>query len=89
MLFLLLICLLSIYLFIYFCLFRAAPAAYEVPRLGVQSELQPPAFATAMKDPSQDCRLYHNSWKLNPWILNPLSKARDRTRVLMDASQVH
>ena len=25
----------------------------------------------------------------DPWILNPLSKARDRTQHLMDPSQVH
>ena len=35
------------YLFIYFCLFRAAPVAYGVPRLGVESERQLPAYTTA------------------------------------------
>ena len=44
----------------------------EVPRLGVESELQPPAYttATAMLDPSCICDLHRR-------ILNPLSKARD------------
>ena len=61
----------------------------EVPRLGVQSELQPPAYttATAMQDLSRICNLLHGSRQRH--ILNPLSKARDRTHVLIDASLVH
>ena len=31
------------------------------------------------------CDLHHSSWQC--WILNPLSEARDQTRVLMDTSQ--
>ena len=60
----------------------------EGPRLGVQSEPWPLAYttATAMWDLSHVCDLHHSSWQL--WILNPLSEARDQTRVLMDASQV-
>ena len=37
-------------------------------------------------DPSRVCDLYHSSKQR--WILNPLSEARDRTCVLMDASQI-
>ena len=61
----------------------------EVPRLGVQSELQLPAYTTApaMPDPRGVCDLDHSSWQ--PRILNPLSEARTRTWVLMDASQIH
>ena len=60
------VCLLS------FCLFRA-----EVPRLGVQLELELPAYATAtaMRDPSHIHNLHHSSWQCK--ILNPLSEARD------------
>ena len=49
----------------------------EVPRLGVKSELQLPAYAaaTAMYDLNGFCDLHHNSQKCR--ILNPLSKARD------------
>ena len=56
-------------------LFRATPAAYEVPRLRVKSELQLPAYtrATAMQDPSCFCDLHHSSQQ--SWILNPLSEA--------------
>ena len=41
----------------------AAPTAMEVPRLGVESELQPPAYAraTATRDPSRVCNLHHSS----------------------------
>ena len=51
----------------------------EVPRLGVQLELQLPAntTATAMQDLSRVCDLHHSSWQFQ--ILNPLSEARDQT----------
>ena len=60
----------------------------EVPRLGGQSELQLPAYdtATAVWDLSRICNLYHSSWQRR--ILNRLSEARDRTRILMDTSWV-
>jgi len=43
--------------------------------------------AIAVPDPSCVCNLHHSSKQCQ--ILNPLSKARDRTRVLMDTSQIH
>ena len=52
----------------------------EVPRLGVELELQLPAYTTvtAMLDLSCVCNLHHhldhNSWQC--WILNPLSEPR-------------
>ena len=62
----------------------------EIPRLGVESELQLPAS------------LYHShnnvgsepSLRTEPQlrkhrILNPLTKARDQTCTLMDSSQIH
>ena len=49
----------------------------EVPRLGVESELQLLAYsiATAMPDPSQVSDPGHSSWQHR--ILNPLNKASD------------
>ena len=41
----------------------------------------------ATGDPSHICDLCHSSQQHR--ILNPLSKARDRTRILMDVSGVH
>ena len=60
----------------------------EVPRLGVESELQLPPYTTAPAtwDPSHVCDLYHRSRQR--WILNPRREARDRTCVLMDTSRV-
>ena len=60
----------------------------EVPRLGVESELQLLAYttATAMQDLSYICDLYCSSWQW--WFLYPLSKARDRTHILIAKSQV-
>ena len=58
------------------------------PRLGVKSELQLLAYATptATPDPSHICDLHHSSEQ--HWILNPLSKAWDRTCILLDISCV-
>ena len=49
----------------------------EVPRLGVELELQPLAYprATATRDPSRICNLHHSLWQCQ--ILNPLNEARD------------
>ena len=49
----------------------------EVPQLGVESELQLLAYATASApwDPSHIFDLHHSSWQCQ--ILNPLSEARD------------
>ena len=60
----------------------------EVPRAGVQLELLPPAYttATATQNLSYVCDLHHSSRQ--HWILNPLSKAGDRTHILMNASWV-
>ena len=60
----------------------------EVPRLGVELELQLQAYAiaTTMPDASRVCNLYHS--KHQSWILNPLREARDQTHNLMDTSRV-
>ena len=74
-------------LFIYlFCLFRATPAACG----GSQVRGRTGATATtATATPDLSCvyDLHHSSWQHR--ILNPLSKARDQTCILMDTSQVH
>ena len=61
----------------------------EVPRLGVKTELQLPAYATAtaMQDLSRLFDLHHSSGKRQ--ILNPLSEARDQACIIMDTSRVH
>ena len=58
----------------------------EIPRLGVELELQLPAYATAIPDPSRFCDLHLSSQQRQ--IVNPLSKGRDRTRNLMVPSQI-
>ena len=62
----------------------------EVPRPGVESELQLPDYviATAAPDPSHTTAATHTTAQGNAGSFNTLSKARDQTRVLMDASQV-
>ena len=60
----------------------------EVHRLGVESELQLPAYttATATRDPSNVCDLYHSSQQRQKF--SSLSEARDPTHIFMDTSWV-
>ena len=79
----------TLFFFFFFCFFRAAPALYGGSqvrgRIGAAAA-SPYATARAALDPSRVCDLHHRSWQ--HWILNPLSDARDRTHMLMDASWV-
>ena len=59
----------------------------KVPRLGVESELWPPAYTTATATPDPSCKLHHSSGQCQ--IFNQLSKARDRTHNLMVPSHIH
>ena len=63
--------------FVLFCFLGLHLWHMEVPRPGVKSELQLPAYATAtaMWDLSHACDLHHSSQECQ--ILNPLSEARD------------
>ena len=80
----------SLTLTMYFYLFILGPHPQhvEVPRLGVETELRLPAYATASATPDPSCigDLHHSARQGQ--ILNPLSGARDRTRNLMDTSWV-
>ena len=60
----------------------------EGPRLGVEFELQLPAYTTgtAVQDPSRVCDLHHGLQQRQ--ILDPRSEARDGTRIIMDTSRV-
>ena len=73
--------------FCFFCFLGPHPRHMKVPRLEVKLKLQLLVYttATAMWDPSCICDLHHSSWQC--WIPNPLRKARDQTRILMDPSR--
>ena len=74
----------------FFPLFFGSHLQYmEVPRLGVKSELQLPAYttATATSDPSCVCNIHHSSQQHRN--LKPLREARDRTYILVAAIQFH
>ena len=70
-----------------FCFLGLHQGHMEFPRLGVESNLQLPAYttATAMRDLSHICKLHHSSRQCQ--IPNPLSEAIVRTCILMDTSQ--
>ena len=59
----------------------------EVPRLGVELELQLLAYTTAraMRDLSCFCDLHHSSRQ--HWIVKSLSEARDGPHILMGATR--
>ena len=80
--------LLFLFLFFLFCFLGLYLQHMEVLRLGVESELQLPAYTTAIAtwDPSHIQDLHHSS--LQQWILNPLNEARDQTHILTDPSRV-
>ena len=64
------------------------PLHMEVPRLGVQLELQLPAYTTApaTPDPSRVCDLHHSSQ--HHQILKPLSEAREWSHNLTGPSWI-
>ena len=72
----------------FFFFLRLQSEHMEVLSLGIKSELQLPSYATATEtqDPSRVWDLFHSSRQHQ--ILNPLSKARDRTSILMDTSHI-
>ena len=82
------LCLNFLFFFPFFLGGRPHPQHMEVPRLGVQLELQLLTYttATATPDLSSVCDL-HSSQQC--WILNPLSEARDRACHLIVPSQIH
>ena len=73
-----------IHLLFYFYFLGPQSRHTEVPRLGVESELKLPAYATATatSDLSHVCDLHHSSHQCQ--ILDPLSEAKDQTHILMD-----
>ena len=81
------------FLFFFVCLFfvlvSSGPYPWHmvVPRLGVELELQLPAYSIATPDRSRVCDLHHSSRQC--WILKPPSEASDQTHVLMDTCWVH
>ena len=76
------------FFFFFFCFLGPHLWHVEVPRLGVESELQLPAntAATATWDLSRVCDLHHSSQQCR--IPNPLREARNWTHFLMDTSWV-
>ena len=66
--------------FIYWLIFRAAPAAYEVLRLGGASEVQLPAYTTAtpMPDPEPAKRSQGSNLHPHAYLLGSLPLSHNR-----------
>ena len=77
------------FIYLFFCFLWPYPRHMEVPRLGVQSELQQPAYttATATQNLSHVCDLHHSSRQHQ--ILNRMREARGRTCNPMVSSWIH
>ena len=75
-------------IFFFFAFLGPHPQHMEVPGLGVELELQLPAYTTTVAawDLSHICNLHHSSQQC--WITNPLSKTRAQTHILMDSSWI-
>ena len=73
---------------LFFCFLWLHLCQTEVPRLGVKWEQPLPAYttATATQDPNHIYDPQHSSQPR--WFLNPLSEARDQTRILMDTRRL-
>ena len=76
------------FVLLFFCFLGPHSWHMEVPRLGVKSQLQLPAYTTAIAtwDPSLACDLNHSLRERQ--IPDPLSESRDRIRILMDSRQI-
>ena len=73
-----------LFFFFPFLFLQLHPRHVEVPRLGVEWELQPPArtTATATQDPSHICNLRSSLQQRQ--ILNPKIEAKDQTHIFTD-----
>ena len=71
-----------------FCLFGAASTVYRdsQARGPVGTVVTGLCHSHSTRDPSRVCDLHHSSWQHR--ILNPVSKAREWTHILMDASRI-
>ena len=74
--------------FFFFHFLGLHPQHMEVPRPGVETEMQPPAYTAAIATWGSKPHLqpYHSSQQC--WILNPLSGVRDWTCIFMDTSRI-
>ena len=73
---------------VFFFFLGPHPWHVEVPRIAVNRAVAAGLHHSriATLDRSHGCDLHHSSWQC--WILDPLSEARDQTRVLTDTSWV-
>ena len=81
------VCLFWFFVCLFVLLFRVARMAYGSSQARGRIRAAVASQPWQWWDPSHVCNLHYSSRQC--WILNPLSKARDRTQVLRDTSQIH
>ena len=78
------------FLFFFSCFFKVLPEAYGSSQarglIGATASAYTTATTTAMPDSSRVCDVYHSSQQRR--IPDPLSEARDWTRILVDTSWI-
>ena len=74
--------------FVLFCLFTAAPAAYGSSQARGQIGAAAAGLRHSHSNTRSELHLQRTPQLMATLILNPLSKSRDQTRVLIDTSQV-
>ena len=65
----------------------ATPVAYGRSQARCLIAAAAEAYATSTPDLNSICSLYCSLWQ--PWMLNPLSEARDQTCILTDTMLGH
>ena len=73
----------------YVCLLGPHLQHMEVPRLGVKSELQLPAYTTAIAMQDLSASETYTAAHSNTGPFNPLHDAKDPIHIFMDTDQVH
>ena len=83
-LFFLLVCLFVLFCFVFTATHVPYGSSWAKGQVGAAPARLLQITATATPEPSHLCDLSYSLWQC--WILNPVNKARDQTRILMDTT---
>ena len=78
----------SLFSFFFFSIFRATPMAYGSSQARIRIRAIAASLHHSHSNAESKPRLQPILQLMQSYILNPLSEARDRTRILMDTSHL-